>query len=89
MLVSLFVLYIVLQKRRLCFTEKTESSFFHLNPEILTRLFNLIYYLILTPTLTLIPQLRPNPNRKPHIKCARMIITQCSFSLCKIIFQVK
>jgi len=36
--------------------------FFHLNPEILAKLFNLIYYLILTPTLTLIPQLSPNPT---------------------------
>jgi len=45
-----------------------------------------MYYLILTPTLTLTPQLSPNPNRKPHIKCARMNIEQCSFSLCTIIF---
>jgi len=37
------------------FHQKIESSFFHLNPEILARLFNLIYYLILTPTLTVNP----------------------------------
>jgi len=48
------------------------------------KLFNFIYYLILTPTLT--PQLSPNPNCKPHIKCEQMNIVQCSFSLCKIIF---
>jgi len=42
---------------------KIVSSYFYLNPKILTKLFNLIYYLILTPT----PQLSPNPNCKPHI----------------------
>jgi len=62
------------------FHRKIESSFFHLNPEILANLFNLIYYLILTPTLTLTPQLSFNPNRKPHIKYVRMNIAQCSFS---------
>jgi len=34
-----------------------ESNFFHLNLEILAKLFKLNYYLILTP------QLSPNPNR--------------------------
>jgi len=32
---------------------------FHLNLEILAKLFNLIYYLFVTPTLTLTPQLSP------------------------------
>jgi len=52
------------------FHRKIESSFFHFHiiPEILAKLFNLIYYLILTPTLTLTPQLSPptltlNPNQ--------------------------
>jgi len=49
-----------------------------------SKLFDLIYYRILTLNLT--PQLSPNPNRKPLIKCAWMNIAQCSFSLCKIIF---
>jgi len=49
--------------------KKIESSFFHLNPEILVKLFNLIYYLTLTPTLTVTPQLSPNPN--PQIKCVQ------------------
>jgi len=66
---------------KLFFTRKLNLVFFHINPEVLEKLFNLIYYVILT--LTLIPQLSPNPNRKPHIKCTRML---CSFSLCKIIF---
>jgi len=35
------------------FHRKIESSFLHLNPEILTKLFHLIYYLNLTPILTL------------------------------------
>jgi len=39
---------------------KIESSFFHLNPEVIAKLFDLIYYLIRTPTLTLTPQLSPN-----------------------------
>jgi len=44
------------KKGRLYFTGKLKLVlFFHLNPEILTKLFNLIYYLI--PTLTLTPQL--------------------------------
>jgi len=30
--------------------------------------FNLLYCLILTPTLTLAPQLSPNSKRHPHIK---------------------
>jgi len=47
----------------------------------LTKLFDLIYYVILTPNLTLTPQLSANPNSKPHIKCAQMNIAQCSFSL--------
>jgi len=46
------------------FYRKIESRFFHLNLKILANLFNLIYYLILTLTLT--PQLNPNPNHKPQ-----------------------
>jgi len=65
---------------------KIESSFFHLNQEILEKLFNLIHYLIHYPTQTLKLQLSSNPKHKPHIKCERMNIGQCSFSLCKIIF---
>jgi len=60
-------------------SRKIESSFFHVNPEILAKLFNLIYYLILTPTLT--HQLIPNSTRKPQIKCVRMNIARCSFLL--------
>jgi len=61
---------------RLYFSEKLNLVFFfHLNPEILAKLFNLIYYL----TLTLTPQLSPSPNRKPNIKYSRMNIAQCSF----------
>jgi len=59
-------------KRKKLFHRKNECSIFYLNPEILAKLYNLIYYLILTPTLTLTPQLSPNLNCKPHIKCARM-----------------
>jgi len=69
--------------RKAFFHRKVESSFFHFNLELLAKLFDLIYY-ILTPTLILILQLSLNPI--PHIKCARMNISQCSFSLCKIIF---
>jgi len=53
----------------------------------MAKLFNLIYYLILTPTPN--PQLSPNPNRKPYIKYARMNIVQCSFSLRNIIFSAE
>jgi len=49
-------------------------------------LFNLLAYLILTDTPTLTPQLSPNPNRKPQIKCAKMNIAHCSFSLFYITF---
>jgi len=68
---------------------KIESSFFifNLNAEILAKLYNLVYYLILTLTLT--PQLSLNPNRKLHIKCALMNIAQCSFCLRNIILPVK
>jgi len=41
--------------RKALFHWEIESSFFRLNPEILSKLFNLIYYLILTPTLTVNP----------------------------------
>jgi len=51
------------------FTQKVESSFFHLNLKNVAKLFNLNDYLILTLTLILTPQLSPNPNHKPHIKC--------------------
>jgi len=51
---------------------KIESSFIHIYPKNLAQLFNLIYYLILTPTLTLTTQISPNPNHKPQIKCTRM-----------------
>jgi len=37
------------------FTGKLNLVFFHLNPEILAKLFNLIYYLILILTLTVNP----------------------------------
>jgi len=50
-----------------------KSSFFHINPENLTTLFNLIDYLILTLNL------KPNLNRKPQIECAQMNIAHCSF----------
>jgi len=61
------------------------NLFFSFQPRNFSKIiqFNL---LILTPILTLPPQLSPNPNHKPHIKCARMNISQCSFSLCNIIF---
>jgi len=36
------------QYRKALFHQKIESNFFHLNPEILAKLFNLIYYLIFT-----------------------------------------
>jgi len=61
------------------FTGKLNLVFF-INPEILAKLFNLIYYL----TLTLTSQLSSNPN--PYIKYAQMNIVQCSFSLYNIIF---
>jgi len=47
---------------RLYFIRKLDLVF-HLNSEILAKLFNLIYYLILTLT----PQLSPNPNCKSQI----------------------
>jgi len=52
------------------FHRKIESTFLHCNPEILAKLFNLIYFL----TLILTPQLSPNPNYKHHVKCAQMNI---------------
>jgi len=63
------------------FHRKIKSSFFNLrvNPEILVKLFNLIYNLIVILTLT--PQLSPNPNCKLQIKCVRMNIAYRSFSL--------
>jgi len=60
---------------------KIESSFFHINTENLAKLFNLIYYLMLIPTPTLTSQISPNPIRKPQIKCARMKIAHCFFTL--------
>jgi len=45
--------------KKALFHRKIESSYFHLNLEILAKLFNLIYYLILTPTITRTPQLAP------------------------------
>jgi len=74
---------------RYYFTGKLNLVFFfpYLDPEIVSKLFNLMYYQNLTPTLT--PQIKPNPNRKPHIKCTRQNKAQCSFSLCKIFFPVK
>jgi len=39
------------------FIKKLNLSFFQINPEILAKLSNLIYYLILTSTLTLTPDL--------------------------------
>jgi len=77
--------HMLIKKERLYFTGKL-NLVFHLNPEILANLFDLNYYLILTPSLTLTPQLSPNPNRKPHMKYAQMNISQCFFSLCNIIF---
>jgi len=56
------------------FTGKLNLFFFSFKPEILEKLFNSIYCLILTPTLTRTRQLSPKPNRKPHIKCTRMNI---------------
>jgi len=76
----------VINIRKAEFHGEIESSFFHLNPKILAKLFNLIYYLILTPTLTLTPQLI---TENPHIKYAPMNIAQCSFSLGNIIFSGK
>jgi len=51
--------------RKTLFHWKIETIFFfHLNPEILANLFNLIYYLILTLTqhLSLAPTLTINPT---------------------------
>jgi len=71
------------KKERDYFTGKL-NLVFSFKPRNFGKSFNLIYYLILTSTLTLTSQLiRPNPNRKPH---ARKYIAQCSFSLRKIIF---
>jgi len=78
-ILMVFLFLIITKKRKALFHRKTESSFFHINPEILVNLFNLIYYLILTPTLT--PQLSPKRNRKPQIKCARINIAHYSFPL--------
>jgi len=62
-----------------CHQKIEYNFFFYLNREILAKLFNLIYYQI--PTLTVTPQLGPNPNLKPHIKRVWMNIVQYSFSL--------
>jgi len=66
---------------RLYFIGKLNLFFYYLTREILEQLFNLIFYLILTPTLTLTPQLSPNSNRKPHIKCAHEYSAMLFFSL--------
>jgi len=52
-LITRISLFLVVLNWKALFQRKIESSFFHLNPEILTKLFNLIYYLILTSILTL------------------------------------
>jgi len=54
----------VIKKGKLYFTGKW-NLVFSFNPEILAKLFNLIFYLILTPTLILTPQLSPTLTVNP------------------------